>query len=111
MIKNLVRLSGLDSNKCKVALTHKRNILKNSIGDTQKPVNPSESHSFGEDIKMVRRNTRKQTYLTNKEKDAVVIKYQEGLTMMTLANEYGCHYTTIGRVLRNKGVEIRLRKG
>jgi hypothetical protein len=106
-----MRISALDSNKCKVALAHKKIILENSIGDTLKPVNPSKTHSFDKDTKMVCRINRKQTYLTNNEKDELVVKYQSGMTMMALANEYGCHYTTIGRVLRNRMITIRPRKG
>jgi len=65
-----------------------------------------KEHPFGEDVKMVSRITKEQKLLTPAEKDELVIKYQSGMTMAAIADIYGCHYTTVGRILRRKGVEV-----
>ena len=71
------------------------------------PVNPSQNHPFGQDVKIVCHTTRRYTHLTDEEKDAIVRKYQGGMTMMALAAEYQCHHTTVGRLLRKRGAKVR----
>jgi DNA-directed RNA polymerase specialized sigma24 family protein len=45
--------------------------------------------------------------LTPVEQDEVVAKYESGMTMTAIADEYGCHYTTVGRLLRARKAVIR----
>jgi intein-encoded DNA endonuclease-like protein len=45
--------------------------------------------------------------LTPDEKDEIASKYKNGATMITLAGIYRCHHTTVGRILRKKGIDIR----
>jgi hypothetical protein len=49
---------------------------------------------YGEDVKMARQHTLKCKPLMSAEKDEMVAKY-------------GCHYTEVGRLLRQRGVGIR----
>jgi len=51
-----------------------------------------------------------QILLTPAEKDDVATKYEDGMTMTAVAKAYGCHYTTVGRILRKKGIAIREQK-
>ena len=69
----------------------------------------AEQNLYGENVKMVRNIARKSKYLTPEEKDELVKKFENGATMTALAQLYGCHHTTIGRVLRKMGVTIRVR--
>ena len=56
---------------------------------------------------MVRQHKLNSVLLTPAEKDGAVVKYESGMTMTAVADFYGCHYTTVGRLLRTRGVEIR----
>jgi len=103
-----VQLSGRNLNRIRTALTHRNAILKDiSSDDAPSAKDESKDCPFGEDIKIVRQHTLKSKLLTSAEKDEVVVKYKCGMTMVAIADEYGCHYTTISRILRQKGVEIR----
>ena len=62
---------------------------------------------FGDTVKMISSRTLKPTLLTPAEKDEVVSKYESGMTMTAIADIYGCHRTTVGDILRKKGVAIR----
>jgi len=104
---DLVRVSALNLNNLKTALAHRSAILNNIISDENAFVNSREENPFGEDVKMVRKIKQKQIILTPAEKDEIAPKYESGLTMTAIADQYGCHYTTIGRILRQRGVAIR----
>jgi hypothetical protein len=104
----LVRISALDLNNVRAALVHRAKVLKKIIINESAAVKAKiDDHPFGEDVKMVRQRQLKPKLLTPAEKDDVVIKYESGMTMTDIANEYRCHYTTVGYILRSKGVEIR----
>ncbi|MCL2254931.1 MAG: hypothetical protein FWC09_10865 [Lachnospiraceae bacterium] len=102
-----LRVSGRYLKKLKTALSHRSAILNDSLREVRESV---KENLYGNDVKIVRKNTRKLRFLTDAEKDGVAEKYQSGMTMMAIADLYGCHYTTVGCVLRVKGVEIRSRK-
>ena len=104
---HLVRVSTLNLNNLKTALVHRSAILVNILTDERVIVNSCDENPFGEDVKMVRKITQKQKYLTHDEKAEIALKYQNGMSMTAIAGEYGCHYTTVGRVLRQNGVKIR----
>jgi hypothetical protein len=83
-------------------------LSKRSLRDNTPDIaTEKEDHSFGEDVKMVRQCRLRPKLLTPAEKDDVVSKYKRGMTMTAIANEYRCHSTTVGYILRSKGVEIR----
>ncbi len=60
-----------------------------------------------DDVKMVRQHKLKSRLLTPAEQDEAVAKYQTGMTMTAVADLYGCHRTTILKLLRNRGCAIR----
>ena len=91
------------------ALAHRAVILKGILKDGELPVKEKiDGQPFGEDVKMVRRHKLKLKLLTPAEQNEAVAKYEAGMTMTAIADGYGCHYTTIGRLLRARGVEIRI---
>lgn len=57
---------------------------------------------------MISEIVQRQVILTPVEKDEVVKKYLSGMSMSAIADQYGCHYTTIGRILRKYEV-IKIR--
>jgi DNA-directed RNA polymerase specialized sigma24 family protein len=100
----LLQLTGPNLNHVKAALVRRSAILERA----ETPTNTIQApHPYGEEVKMVREHKLTLKLLTPAEKDEVVAKYQAGMTMMAIADIYGCHYTTVGRLLRARGVEIR----
>ena len=96
------------NNSIKNALKHRTAILNGIMMDGEPFVKLKiDDHPFGEDVKMVRQHTLNPVLLTPAEKDEVIVKYENGLNMSEIADEYGCHYTTVGRLLRKRGVVIR----
>ena len=101
-----LRLSGLNLNNCLDALEARIAILKRKPRVKTTYPKPEESSVSGGSFKLVRNITQKQKYLTPAEKDEVLIKYDSGMTMVAIADLYGCHHTTIGSILRKKGVFV-----
>lgn len=96
------------NNSLQKAVAYRAKILKKSLKNSAASSKAQkDEHPFGEDVKMVRQHKLKCRLLTPAEQDEVVTKYKSGMTMTAIADEYGCHYTTVGRLLRARGVEIR----
>jgi len=100
-----VRLSALDLNHIKTAVLHRQTIYE--YNNTALPGESNEECLFGENAKIIHNLGKRPVCLTAEEKDELIIKYENGITMSALACEYGCHYTTVGRILRKRGVGIR----
>ncbi|MDR0999411.1 MAG: helix-turn-helix domain-containing protein [Clostridiales bacterium] len=101
---NFLRVSGHYLNHVKTALARRSAILER----TETPEKTTqEDKLFGEDVKMIRQYKLQCRLLTPAEQAEAIEKYQEGLSMAAVADIYGCHYTTIGRLLRQRGVGIR----
>ena len=90
----------------KSAIACRNRVVNENMQREAASVNTSEV-GYGEDVKMVHTINQRQIILTSSEKDEVVAKYEAGLNMTEVARLFGCHYTTVGRILRNKGVAIR----
>lgn len=89
-------------------MTYRAKLLKKSLKNSAAgSKSHKEEQPFGEEVKMVRRHKFKCRLLTPAEQDEVVAKYEGGMTMAAIADEYGCHYTTVGRLLRAREIEIR----
>jgi DNA-directed RNA polymerase specialized sigma24 family protein len=102
--------TGRNLNHIKTALSHRSAILRRSQEAEDACTKPTaEAHLYDDDVKMVREHKLKLKLLTAAEKDEAIQKYQTGLSMAAVAKLYGCHYTTIGRLLRAKGVVVRER--
>jgi DNA-directed RNA polymerase specialized sigma24 family protein len=69
---------------------------------------PNEISSLNDEVNVVLEIKQKQRRLTESERDEVVVKYGEGMTMIAVATEYGCHRTTIRNILKERGVVIRM---
>jgi len=102
-----LRISALNLKNIKTALSHRSEILSKSLTHESERVNPEKENLWGEDVKVVSKRNLKPKWLTPEEKDDVAERYKAGASMGELAREYKCHHTTIGSILRKKGVEIR----
>ena len=101
-----MRTSAHHLNKVRVALRHRSAILERSDLAENRPI---RENLYGEDVKIVSELKLNPRWLTSAEKDEAVAKYAQGMTMTAIAADYGCHYTTVGVALRQRGVEIRPR--
>jgi len=101
----MVRLSTLDLNHIKTAVLHRQTIYEQN--NTSLYVESNEECLFGKNVKIIHNLGQRPVCLTAEEKDELTTKYEKGMTMSALACEYGCHYTTVGRILRKRGVGIR----
>lgn len=106
---NLLRISAPYLNKSlEKALGYRAKILANNPNGSNDLATSDKNESpFGEGVKMVRNHKLKCKLLTPAEQDEAVTKYESGMTMTAIADQYGCHYTTVGRLLRQREVEIR----
>ena len=92
----------------KTALAGKARVMGKKRGsETVNNAHATDDRPFGEDVKMVRQHKLKSRLLTPAEQYEAVAKYQTGMTMTAVADLYGCHRTTILKLLRNRGCTIR----
>jgi len=91
----------------KTALKSHRKLLTHILQDVHIPVKPDKLNLYGEDVRIVEKLTKPNRMLTSIEKDEIVTKYESGLSMANVAKECGCHHTTVGRILKDRGVAIR----
>jgi len=112
----LMRISAPDLKKVRAALSHKNAILKYYFQNKEEgkmdkanrdETMPAEENIWGEGVKVVTKCTLNRKPLTPDERDAFVTMYEAGATMSEIAKIYKCHYTTVGKILRQMGVEIR----
>ena len=102
-----MRILALDLNNIKTALSHRSTILNRSLTPEAESVNPEKENLWGEDVKIVRKCTPNRKPITPAEKGEFVERYNAGASMGEIARLYKCHYTTVGKILRTKGVKIR----
>lgn len=105
---HLVLLSGHDSKKYQGALRLKKEIAENP----DKYILPEKAYEdnreidgFGETTTTCVHQTQKR--LTPDEVKMLIVDYQSGKTPTELAEKYGCHRITVGKILKRNGVEIR----
>ena len=68
---------------------------------------PGNKYPYDEGTKFASKITLKQTILTETQRAEVDKMYRSGMTMSAIADTFGCHYTTVGRILRQRNVPIR----
>ncbi|SRR5699024_7322876 len=68
---------------------------------------PGNKYPYDEGTKFASKITQKQITLTEAQRVEVEKMYRKGMTMAAIADTFGCHYTTIGRILRQRNVSIR----
>jgi Mor family transcriptional regulator len=100
-----VRISALDLNNVFVAVKCRRAICKNAITYEISTIPINKKNSINKEPKVVTKLTRGYKIFTNAEKEELIMKYKNGVSMTELAKEYGCHHTTVGRLLRKHRAE------
>ena len=66
-----------------------------------------EENIWGEGVKIVKECKQNRNPITPAEKKEFVARYESGASMGEIARFYKCHHTTVGKILRQMGVEIR----
>ena len=102
-----MRLTERNLNQIQTALAHRSAILDATLTDEAATVKSEQPNLYGDDVRMVHQHTLSVKLLTPDERDEAIAKYESGMTMTAVADLYGCHYTTVGRLLRTRGVEIQ----
>ena len=88
-------LSEANSNKYRTLLR-----LKASIDPTAIVSPPAQDGQVVTELK------QRQKFLSEKETQEVIIRYQEGVSANKLAEIYGCHKCTIRNVLKRNGITV-----
>lgn len=103
----MVRISTLNLKKVKDALACHNSIIQ-ILNEYDIPLDclPDKSPDSPE-AKLVNSLSVRQVILTEEQKAQAELMYRDGQTMSTIAKAFGCHYTTIGRILRRRKVPIR----
>lgn len=100
----MVGLSGADSNNYRTILAAKATSLpySNSVNetDTEDKLNDPRTYNIIDSIK------QQQKHLSETKVVEMIEKYKTGIATTVLAEEYGCHKTTIRAILRRNGIVI-----
>lgn len=88
-------LSEANSNKYRTLLG-----LKASIDPTAIVSPPAQDSQVVTELK------QRQKFLSEKETQEVIIRYQEGVSANKLAEIYGCHKCTIRNILKRNGITV-----
>ena len=106
-LKPLVRISTLNLKKVKRAWDCCASILERLDRGEVSIDKAGNKCPYDEGTKFASKITLKQTILTEAQRAEAEIMYRKGMTMSAIADTFGCHYTTIGKILRQRNVPIR----
>ena len=104
-----MRLSAHNLNPTRIALKHRAKILSRSLSENNDDLDVTEENIWGEGVEVVHKCKPNRKPITPAEKKEFVARYEAGASMGEIARFYNCHHTTVGKILRQMGVEIRLR--
>lgn len=97
----------LNLKKVKAALACRASILER-LDRGELPIDkPGNKYPYDADTKFANKITQKQKILTESQRTEAVKMYCKGMSMAAIADNFGCHYTTIRRILRQRNVPIR----
>lgn len=99
----MVPISTPDLKKVQAALKAKNAVIKRIEAGEAKPIIAETPNLYGDDVKMVNQRKLHPIMLTDNEKQEVVIKFRSGMTKTAIASIYGCHPSTIYRILCRMG--------
>lgn len=80
-----------------------------TISDKE-PLDPTITDTSYDPNSIVKEITQQQKSLTQAEIQTLIQKYEAGVSTYDLADEFGCHRTTISSVLKRNGVMVTKRK-
>ncbi len=103
----LVPISTLNLKKVKDALACHNSIIRILNGYDILLDCPANKPPGSPEAKLVNSLSVRQVILTEEQKAQAELMYRDGQTMSAIAKVFGCHYTTIGRILRRRKVPIR----
>ena len=103
----MVPISTLNLKKVKDALACHNSIIQILNGYDIPLDCPANKSPDSPEAKLVNSLSVRQVILTEEQKAQAELMYRDGQTMSAIAKVFGCHYTTIGRILRRRKVPIR----
>ena len=103
----VVRITTPNLKKIKEALACHNTIVQ-ILNEYDIPLDcPPDKLPGSPEVKLVNSLSVRQVILTEDQKALAELMYRDGQTMSAIAKVFGCHYTTIGRILRRRKVPIR----
>ena len=97
----------LNLKKVKAALACRASILER-LDRGELPIDkPGNKYPYDEGTKFASKITLKQTILPDSKRIEAEKMYRKSMTMSAIADTLGCHYTTVGRILRQRNVPVR----
>lgn len=98
------------NNYIKRAWAYRASILR-QLKEGERPISkPTNEYPYGKNTKVVDQLRVRGGILSEAEQAEAENMYRKGMSMAAIARLYGCHYTTIGRILRRRNVPIRKSK-
>ena len=98
------------NNYIKRAWAYRASILR-QLKEGETPISkPTNEYPYGKNTKVVDQLRVRGGILSEAEQAEAENMYRKGMSMAAIARLYGCHYTTIGRILRRRNVPIRKSK-
>ena len=76
----------------------------------EEPIDPTVTDTSYDTDSIVKEITQQQKTLSQAEVQAVIQKYEAGSSTYELADEFGCHRSTISAVLKRNGIVVTKRK-
>ena len=105
--KHPMPLSTLNLKKVKRAWDCCASILEKLDRGEASIDSPGNKYPYDEGTKFASKITQKQITLTEAQRVEIEKMYRKSMTMAAIADTFGCHYTTVGRILRQRNVPIR----
>ena len=84
------------------ALVCRSKVVKKSLQHKADKIKIKKICPYDLSVEIVCKITQPQKLLKSTEKHEIKAKYENGMTMAAIASLYGCHYTTVGRILKNE---------
>ena len=83
---------------------------KSHAAPVDEPIDPTITDTSYDPNSTVKEITQQQKTLSQAEIQAAIQKYQAGASTYELADEFGCHRSTISAVLKRNGIVVTKRK-
>lgn len=102
----LVVLAERNSNKYDSIIRFKQSVLiMNNFDQLENPSSPAKKvNEYGETV--VGKVIQKQKHLTEEEIVLLVSEYKTGKSTYVLADQFGCHRSTVSSILKKHGVKV-----
>lgn len=90
----------------KTAMAHRSAILRRFLKEKGEISKTNKENLYGENIKRIHSISQKQKYLNDNEINLLIASYLGGKSVYALAEQFGCHRTTVSNALKKHNVTV-----